>query len=249
MVPRHDDAAEDDGWLVSLGYDKATDRGELIVLPAADPGRRPGGAGRAAQPPPDGLPRQLGPRLTAQRARTGVDDRPELGPELIGEAELERRDADAQDIGAHRRPRARCRAAPRARRLSVRPPLVGGRKLAHRLPPHAPAHRRREDLDGRRPTVVGRAPRRAGRTARCTVARRAGPRRGGSRRSSRTSVSAEREPHRRSVCSQRRRATTHGSVGRWRIGGIALEHPVQLRGTTSNHVGGSSASALVEAPR
>jgi len=41
MVPRHPDAAEDDGWLVSLGYDKATDRGELVVLPAADPSDGP----------------------------------------------------------------------------------------------------------------------------------------------------------------------------------------------------------------
>ena len=41
MVPRHADAAEDDGWLVSLGYDKATDRGELVVLPAADPAAGP----------------------------------------------------------------------------------------------------------------------------------------------------------------------------------------------------------------
>ena len=41
MVPRHADAPEDDGWLVSLGYDKATDRGELIVLSAADPGDGP----------------------------------------------------------------------------------------------------------------------------------------------------------------------------------------------------------------
>ena len=41
MVPRHADAAEDDGWLLSLGYDKATDRGELIVLPAADPAAGP----------------------------------------------------------------------------------------------------------------------------------------------------------------------------------------------------------------
>ncbi len=41
MVPRHADAAEDDGWLVSLGYDKATERGELVVLPAADPASGP----------------------------------------------------------------------------------------------------------------------------------------------------------------------------------------------------------------
>jgi carotenoid cleavage dioxygenase len=41
MVPRHDGAAEDDGWLVSLGYDKGTDRGELLVLSAADPGGGP----------------------------------------------------------------------------------------------------------------------------------------------------------------------------------------------------------------
>ena len=41
MVPRHDDAAEDDGWLMSLVYDKATDRGELVVLAAADPAAGP----------------------------------------------------------------------------------------------------------------------------------------------------------------------------------------------------------------
>jgi carotenoid cleavage dioxygenase len=41
MVPRHDGAAEDDGWLVSLGFDKNTDRGELLVLSAADPGAGP----------------------------------------------------------------------------------------------------------------------------------------------------------------------------------------------------------------
>jgi carotenoid cleavage dioxygenase len=41
MVPRHADAAEDDGWLLSLGFDKATDRGELLVLPAQDPASGP----------------------------------------------------------------------------------------------------------------------------------------------------------------------------------------------------------------
>jgi carotenoid cleavage dioxygenase len=41
MVPRHADAAEDDGWLLSLGFDKTRDRGELLVLSAADPGAGP----------------------------------------------------------------------------------------------------------------------------------------------------------------------------------------------------------------
>jgi len=41
MVPRHDAAAEDDGWLVSLGFDKAAERGELLVLAAADPAAGP----------------------------------------------------------------------------------------------------------------------------------------------------------------------------------------------------------------
>jgi carotenoid cleavage dioxygenase-like enzyme len=41
MVPRHAGAAEDDGWLVSLGFDKGTGRGELLVLPAADPASGP----------------------------------------------------------------------------------------------------------------------------------------------------------------------------------------------------------------
>lgn len=37
MIPRHEGAAEDDGWLMSLVHDAATDRSELVVLPAADP--------------------------------------------------------------------------------------------------------------------------------------------------------------------------------------------------------------------
>ena len=41
MVPRHADAAEDDGWLLSLVYDAGTDRSELVVLPAADPADGP----------------------------------------------------------------------------------------------------------------------------------------------------------------------------------------------------------------
>ena len=64
MVPRHADAAEDDGWLVSLGYDKATDRGELVVLPAADPAAGPVARVHPAEPHPGRLPRQLGRRLT-----------------------------------------------------------------------------------------------------------------------------------------------------------------------------------------
>jgi carotenoid cleavage dioxygenase len=41
MVPRHQGAAEDDGWLMTLVHDAGTDRSELIVLPAADPGEGP----------------------------------------------------------------------------------------------------------------------------------------------------------------------------------------------------------------
>ena len=36
FVPRGDDAAEDDGWLLSLVYDGATDRSDLVVLHAQD---------------------------------------------------------------------------------------------------------------------------------------------------------------------------------------------------------------------
>src|SRR3546814_14292641 len=41
MVPRHADAAEDDGWLLSLVHDAETDRSELTVLPAEDPAAGP----------------------------------------------------------------------------------------------------------------------------------------------------------------------------------------------------------------
>jgi carotenoid cleavage dioxygenase len=41
MVPRHEAAAEDDGWLLSLVHDQGTDRSELVVLPAADPADGP----------------------------------------------------------------------------------------------------------------------------------------------------------------------------------------------------------------
>ncbi|MEQ1785756.1 MAG: carotenoid oxygenase family protein [Acidimicrobiales bacterium] len=41
MVPRHEAAAEDDGWLMTLVYDARTDRSELVVLPAADPADGP----------------------------------------------------------------------------------------------------------------------------------------------------------------------------------------------------------------
>lgn len=41
MVPRHADAAEDDGWLLSYVYDAPADRSELVVLPAADPSSGP----------------------------------------------------------------------------------------------------------------------------------------------------------------------------------------------------------------
>jgi carotenoid cleavage oxygenase len=37
MVPREGDAAEDDGWLLSLVYDAARDRSELVVLSAGEP--------------------------------------------------------------------------------------------------------------------------------------------------------------------------------------------------------------------
>ena len=40
-VPRADGAAEDDGWLLSLVHDTDSDRGELVVLPAADPADGP----------------------------------------------------------------------------------------------------------------------------------------------------------------------------------------------------------------
>ena len=43
MVPRAPDSPEDDGWLLSLVYDRAEDRTDLVVLAAADPA---GGAGR-----------------------------------------------------------------------------------------------------------------------------------------------------------------------------------------------------------
>jgi carotenoid cleavage oxygenase len=36
FVPRSDDATEDDGWLLSLVYDAATDRSDLVVLHAQD---------------------------------------------------------------------------------------------------------------------------------------------------------------------------------------------------------------------
>jgi carotenoid cleavage oxygenase len=36
FVPRSDDAAEDDGWLLSFVYDAATDRSDLVVLHAQD---------------------------------------------------------------------------------------------------------------------------------------------------------------------------------------------------------------------
>jgi carotenoid cleavage dioxygenase len=41
MVPRHDHAAEDDGWLVTLVHDEGTDRSELVVLPAQEPSAGP----------------------------------------------------------------------------------------------------------------------------------------------------------------------------------------------------------------
>jgi carotenoid cleavage dioxygenase len=41
FVPSGDGAAEDDGWVMSLVHDASTDRSELVVLPAADPGAEP----------------------------------------------------------------------------------------------------------------------------------------------------------------------------------------------------------------
>ena len=41
FVPRDDAAAEDDGWYLTLVYDKATDRSELVVLDASAPGEGP----------------------------------------------------------------------------------------------------------------------------------------------------------------------------------------------------------------
>jgi len=38
MAPRDDGAAEDDGWLMSLVRDRSTDRSELVVVAAGDPG-------------------------------------------------------------------------------------------------------------------------------------------------------------------------------------------------------------------
>lgn len=36
FIPRHDQAAEDDGWLMSLVHDRQRNRGELVVLNASD---------------------------------------------------------------------------------------------------------------------------------------------------------------------------------------------------------------------
>jgi carotenoid cleavage dioxygenase len=36
FVPRSDDAAEDDGWVMSLVYDRGTDRSDLVILDAQD---------------------------------------------------------------------------------------------------------------------------------------------------------------------------------------------------------------------
>ena len=35
-MPRSDDATEDDGWVMSLVYDRATDRSDLVILDAQD---------------------------------------------------------------------------------------------------------------------------------------------------------------------------------------------------------------------
>ena len=36
FVPRSDDAAEDDGWVMSFVYDRTTDRSDLVILDAQD---------------------------------------------------------------------------------------------------------------------------------------------------------------------------------------------------------------------
>ena len=36
FVPRSADAAEDDGWVMSLVYDSATERSDLVILDAQD---------------------------------------------------------------------------------------------------------------------------------------------------------------------------------------------------------------------
>ena len=41
MVPRTPDAAEDDGWLLSFVYDRATERSDLMILAADDPAAGP----------------------------------------------------------------------------------------------------------------------------------------------------------------------------------------------------------------
>jgi len=41
FVPRSADAAEDDGWYLSLVHDQATDRSELVVLDAGAPAEGP----------------------------------------------------------------------------------------------------------------------------------------------------------------------------------------------------------------
>ena len=41
FVPRHPDAAEDDGWLLAFVYDLRDDSSALVVLNAGDPGGEP----------------------------------------------------------------------------------------------------------------------------------------------------------------------------------------------------------------
>ena len=41
FIPAADDAAEDDGWVMSLVHDAATDRSELVVLAAGDVAAEP----------------------------------------------------------------------------------------------------------------------------------------------------------------------------------------------------------------
>ena len=58
------DAAEDDGWLLSFVYDRAADRSDLVILAADDPAAGPVASVKLPVRVPDGLPRQLGARLT-----------------------------------------------------------------------------------------------------------------------------------------------------------------------------------------
>ena len=62
FVPASDDAAEDDGYVMTFVYDENTDRSDLVILHAQDFAGDP----VASRPPPAAravrLPRELGPR-------------------------------------------------------------------------------------------------------------------------------------------------------------------------------------------